>query len=157
MTTSMAWLLGASLASIVVYLVQRTVFKQNPAPLPPGPTPLPILGNLFDLPKEKPELTYAEWGKKFGTVLLGIIPEASVRRGAHILWQGTSCMSISLASTSSFLILARSLSRCSTRKASSILTGLFFHLSVIFLVVNTVYPSFHMAKHSAKSANVSIA
>jgi len=69
--STMAWLLGAFLACIVVYFVQPTVFKRNSAPLPPGPTPLPILGNLFDLPKERPELAYAEWGKKFGTVLLG--------------------------------------------------------------------------------------
>ncbi|KIM50598.1 hypothetical protein SCLCIDRAFT_1225241, partial [Scleroderma citrinum Foug A] len=62
-------LLGASLASIAVYLVQHTIFKRNPAPLPPGPTPLPILGNLFDLGKERPELTYAEWGKKFGDIM----------------------------------------------------------------------------------------
>ena len=157
MTTSMTWLLGASLTSITAYLVQRTVFKRNPAPLPPGPTPLPILGNLFDLPKERPWLTYTEWGKKFGTVLLGTMPEASVRRGTHILSQGTSFISRSSASTSSFLIPARPLSRCSTRRASSILTDLFFHLSVIFLVVNTVCPSFHMAKLSAKLANVSIA
>jgi len=81
MTTSMTWLLVVSLTSIALYLVQRTVFKRNPAPLPPGPTPLPILGNLFDLPKESPWVTYAEWGKKFGTVLLGTVPEVSAERG----------------------------------------------------------------------------
>ena len=157
MTTSMTWLLGVSLASIALYLVQRTVFKQNPAPLPPGPTPLPIFGNLFDFPRERPWFTYAKWGKKFGTVLVSTMPGASVRRGAHSLWQGTSSMSRSSASTSSFLILAKPPSRCSTRRAPSILTDLFFRLLATFLAVNTVWLSFHMAILSAKPANISIA
>ncbi|KIM61563.1 hypothetical protein SCLCIDRAFT_121959, partial [Scleroderma citrinum Foug A] len=38
-------------------------------PLPSGPTPLPILRNLFDLPKERPWFTYAKWGKKFGDII----------------------------------------------------------------------------------------
>ncbi|KIM62440.1 hypothetical protein SCLCIDRAFT_24975 [Scleroderma citrinum Foug A] len=91
----MTWLLGASLTSITAYLVQRTVFKRNPAPLPPGPTPLPILGNLFDLPKERPWLTYAEWGKKFGTVLLGTMPEASIF-GQHLIILNSSKAAIEM-------------------------------------------------------------
>lgn len=35
--------------------------------LPPGPRPLPILGNLFDLPPEASWLTYTEWAKTYGT------------------------------------------------------------------------------------------
>ncbi|KAJ3555937.1 hypothetical protein NM688_g2303 [Phlebia brevispora] len=30
-------------------------------PLPPGPKPWPIFGNIFDLPKDKPWVTYREW------------------------------------------------------------------------------------------------
>ncbi|KAJ7596430.1 hypothetical protein C8J56DRAFT_710223, partial [Mycena floridula] len=36
---------------------------------PPGPSPLPIVGNLRDLPKEKPWLAYTEWSKKYGKFL----------------------------------------------------------------------------------------
>ena len=38
-------------------------------PLPPGPPPLPILGNLLDLPKDKPWLTYDAWAQKYGALL----------------------------------------------------------------------------------------
>ena len=67
MTSFVTWL-GVCLAGVAVYLIQR-ILKRNPAPFPPGPTPLPIVGNLFDLPTAKPWLTYVDWGKKFGTVL----------------------------------------------------------------------------------------
>lgn len=35
-------------------------------PLPPGPTGLPLIGNLFDIPKDYGWITYAEWGRKYG-------------------------------------------------------------------------------------------
>ncbi|KAJ7596428.1 cytochrome P450 [Mycena floridula] len=38
-------------------------------PFPPGPSPLPILGNIKDLPKEKPWLVYTEWAKKYGPLI----------------------------------------------------------------------------------------
>ena len=66
MTTSTIWL-GVSLVGTTVYCVHRIFLKRNPAPLPPGPKPLPILGNLFDLPTETPWVTYAEWSKSLGT------------------------------------------------------------------------------------------
>ena len=68
MATSTTWL-GLSLAGIAVYCVHRSFLKRNPAPLPPGPKPLPVLGNLFDLPIENPWVTYAEWSKSFGTMV----------------------------------------------------------------------------------------
>ena len=35
-------------------------------PLPPGPKPLPIIGNLLDFPKHHEWLTYNEWSKIYG-------------------------------------------------------------------------------------------
>ncbi|KAG6337367.1 hypothetical protein ID866_1740 [Astraeus odoratus] len=60
--------INACLAAAVVYYILSRVFKRNQAPYPPGPKPLPLLGNLRDLPSVKPWLTYAEWGAKFGDV-----------------------------------------------------------------------------------------
>jgi hypothetical protein len=36
------------------------------AALPPGPPPLPIVGNTLQMPKEQPWLKYAEWAKQYG-------------------------------------------------------------------------------------------
>ena len=33
---------------------------------PPGPNPLPLIGNLLDLPKEKPWERYSQWAKDYG-------------------------------------------------------------------------------------------
>ena len=36
------------------------------AALPPGPPRAPVVGNLFQMPKEHPWLKYAEWAKQYG-------------------------------------------------------------------------------------------
>ena len=40
---------------------------RNPKNTPPGPAPLPVLGNLFDIPTEKGWVKYASMGYKYGT------------------------------------------------------------------------------------------
>lgn len=46
----------------------KHVFKKNPAPYPPGPPGLPIVGNILDMPRTRPWLTFTEWGKKYGDI-----------------------------------------------------------------------------------------
>lgn len=36
--------------------------------LPPGPTPLPFIGNKLDIPQSKPWIQFAEWSKKYGPI-----------------------------------------------------------------------------------------
>jgi cytochrome P450 len=36
--------------------------------LPPGPLPLPFIGNKFDIPKAKPWLQFQQWSKKYGPI-----------------------------------------------------------------------------------------
>ena len=44
--------------------------KANPLglPYPPGPKPLPLLGNLLDVPSSYYWLRYSDWAKKYGDI-----------------------------------------------------------------------------------------
>ena len=37
---------------------------------PPGPRPLPLIGNVLDVPVERPEVRFTEWGSHYGTFFL---------------------------------------------------------------------------------------
>lgn len=58
------------LLGLIFVVLKRTFGARsgNPQrlPYPPGPKPKPIVGNLFDVPKETAWLTYTEWGKQYG-------------------------------------------------------------------------------------------
>ena len=47
---------------IVVYLVYQ--YYRDLSRLPPGPLPLPIVGNMHQLDPLAPHLTLNEWGRK---------------------------------------------------------------------------------------------
>lgn len=40
---------------------------------PPGPIPLPIVGNWFDFPNKDPWITFAEWSEHYGECCNGIV------------------------------------------------------------------------------------
>ncbi|KAH7931262.1 cytochrome P450 [Leucogyrophana mollusca] len=64
---SITWL-DVCLAGAGVYLLKQLMAKKSPAPLPPGPKKLPLLGNILDMPSDKPWLVFADWGKKYGDI-----------------------------------------------------------------------------------------
>ena len=49
------------LAGAIVFIIIRAIPKGRPAPLPPGPRRLPLIGNMLDMPRTKPWLTFADW------------------------------------------------------------------------------------------------
>ncbi|KAJ7126055.1 cytochrome P450 [Mycena epipterygia] len=51
----------AGLALCVKYL------KRDSGPPPPGPRPLPIVGNLLDIPEREQWLAYQDWSHKYGS------------------------------------------------------------------------------------------
>jgi len=48
---------------------KSTSRNPNGLPLPPGPKGYPLLGNLFDMPIDKPWLVYDEWRKTYGDII----------------------------------------------------------------------------------------
>jgi cytochrome P450 len=46
-------------------LVYRRYVRPRPF-LPPGPSGLPLVGNLFDVPKDQPWLEYERWAREYG-------------------------------------------------------------------------------------------
>ncbi|KAF8653529.1 hypothetical protein AX16_003913 [Volvariella volvacea WC 439] len=55
------------IALVCALLLASKVLSQKK--LPPGPRGLPLVGNVFDIPKEKPWLTFAEWAKQYGDIV----------------------------------------------------------------------------------------
>ncbi|EJD00109.1 cytochrome P450 [Fomitiporia mediterranea MF3/22] len=66
----------APLAALLVYEIRS---RLNAKRLPPGPRPLPIIGNLLDVPSEAAWKVYAEWGKKkYGDIIYFKVLQKSV-------------------------------------------------------------------------------
>ncbi|KAI1385914.1 putative cytochrome P450 [Hypoxylon trugodes] len=63
-----AWVLGLLAAVIVARLIVSFVRRPS-LPLPPGPKPAPLIGNLHQLPKSLQWLHLYHWSKKYGPLM----------------------------------------------------------------------------------------
>lgn len=46
-------------------IAERLSSRRKNGPYPPGPKPLPIVGNILDLQIKEPGPEYADWSKKY--------------------------------------------------------------------------------------------
>ena len=59
-----SWVTSVSI--LVILLLIRRLEMRRHLPYPPGPKPLPFLGNIRDIPTVTPWLTYTNWRKQYG-------------------------------------------------------------------------------------------
>ena len=64
MVTGLIWL--DVVAAVFGIVLVKKFFTKRSGALPPGPSKLPILENLLDMPTSHEWITFAEWGKKWG-------------------------------------------------------------------------------------------
>jgi hypothetical protein len=61
--------LSVTLLAFVLLVLLERPRSRNGLPLPPGPKPWPVIGNLLDFPKDKAWLTYQSWNDQYGDVV----------------------------------------------------------------------------------------
>ncbi|KIO29647.1 hypothetical protein M407DRAFT_70131 [Tulasnella calospora MUT 4182] len=69
--------LGAG-ASIALYWLWNYLNTWNRAPYPPGPVPLPLLGNILDMPTTLLPVGFADFGKKYGPLTFIQVPGSKI-------------------------------------------------------------------------------
>jgi hypothetical protein len=61
-----AWLYIGCVAMFTVFVNKVWNIGRRPADIPPGPPTLPILGNLHQMPIDKPHLQLQKWAQEYG-------------------------------------------------------------------------------------------
>ncbi|KAG2362788.1 cytochrome P450 [Suillus spraguei] len=67
-TMSSGWI-GALFCATLVGTICYGIGKRKVFPLPPGPRPLPIIGNILGIDISAPWLAYTAWGKQYGDIV----------------------------------------------------------------------------------------
>lgn len=51
---------------VALLFILYKLWNHRRRPLPPGPPPLPVIGNVHQIPSAHNHLTFTEWGKLYG-------------------------------------------------------------------------------------------
>jgi|SRR5579862_3431345 Cytochrome P450 len=76
---ALACVSALGLGAVVIDYVRILLLRRK---LPPGPFPLPIVGNVLQLPERKPWIAFEKWSQRYGdpllTVWIGRVPSIFV-------------------------------------------------------------------------------
>lgn len=111
------------LALLVVVLIVKRLTRSRRSRLPPGPKGVPILGNIFDMPKGHEWLTYMKWSREYGKLNVPSV-QATNSCASQTLIYSTS---ISLEHLSSSSIRPKTLSSYSKSVPHCTQIGTKFH------------------------------
>jgi hypothetical protein len=56
-------------AGLLAFGTLKRLAASRRLPLPPGPKPLPLIGNLLDVPQNLEWLTYNAWTERYGDIV----------------------------------------------------------------------------------------
>lgn len=60
--------IAVCLTTLLIALWKLSRIGRRPRDYPPGPPTLPILGNIHQIPREKPYIQFEKWAREYGPV-----------------------------------------------------------------------------------------
>lgn len=85
MSLSPLSVLVALWGAVTIYIVRNRRLRTR-YPLPPGPKPLPLIGNLLDIPLKDEAATYNAWAGKYGLFLFHRRMEFDLKTCFKVTW-----------------------------------------------------------------------
>lgn len=74
MQTPIGIVADAAALAFILYLLKQLHARKSQSPrFPPGPRPLPLIGNLLDFPSQYQHLTFMKWAEKWGASTVSAI------------------------------------------------------------------------------------